>query len=183
MTLAKSKKERSESDPSHDSVEKPIRNDFLSIFEACAQGRTCEKPVKTFGFCRFFVGRHFFERTGQLERKTLEKSQKSTLRGTQNRPKSDQNRSSECFSTYFGRKSRSKKPFRALLGRLGRSKEPLGTTVEATRASLPIAPSRPKSARIGIFDRLARPKWLDKGSEERFWSLLGRFWHPWRVDF
>ena len=84
----------------------------------------------------FFVSRHIFDRTGQLERKTFEKSQKSTLQGSQNQPKSDQNRSSECFSTYFGRKSRSKKPFRALLGRLGRSKEPVGATVEATWVDL-----------------------------------------------
>ena len=29
----------------------------------------------------FFVSRHIFDRTGQLERKTLEKSPKSTLHG------------------------------------------------------------------------------------------------------
>ena len=44
----------------------------------------------------FFVSRHIFDRTSQLEQKTLEKSPKSTLQGSQNRPKSDQNRSSEC---------------------------------------------------------------------------------------
>ena len=81
MTLTSSKKERSVSDPSRDSLEKLVRKDFLSIFEACAQERTCEKPVKTNGFLRFFVGRHFFERTDALERKTIEKSSKSTLWG------------------------------------------------------------------------------------------------------
>ena len=37
-------------------------------------------------------------------------------------------------------------------------------------------PSRPKSARTCFFDRFFRPKWLAKGSKERFWSILGRFW-------
>ena len=62
--LPSSKKERSESDLLRDSLEKPVRIDFLSIFEACAQERTCEKPVKTHCFCRLFVSRHIFERTG-----------------------------------------------------------------------------------------------------------------------
>ena len=44
-------------------------------------------------------------------------------------------------------------------------------------------PRRPKRARTGIFERLCRPKWLQEGSAERFWSLLGRFWVPRRVDF
>jgi len=119
-----------------DSLEKPVRNDFSSIFEARAQERTCEKPIKTYGFLRFFVSRHIFERRGPLEQKTLEKSPKSTLRSTQNRPKSDQNRSPAPFSSHLGRKSRSKMPFRALLGRLGGSTEPVGATVEATWGDL-----------------------------------------------
>ena len=41
LTLTSSKKERSESDPSRDSLEKPVRKVFSSIFEACAQERTC----------------------------------------------------------------------------------------------------------------------------------------------
>ena len=41
LTLASSKRERSESDPSRDSLEKPVRKVFSSIFEACAQERTC----------------------------------------------------------------------------------------------------------------------------------------------
>ena len=49
----KLQKERSESDLLRDSLEKPDRIDLLSIFEACAQERTCEKLVKTHGFCRF----------------------------------------------------------------------------------------------------------------------------------
>ena len=44
-------------------------------------------------------------------------------------------------------------------------------------------PSRPKIARMGIFDRLTRPKSLQEGSEEPFWSILGRFWVLRRVDF
>ena len=56
-----SKKECSESDLLRDSLEKLVLSDFLSIFEACAQERTCEKQLKTIGFLRFFVGRRFFE--------------------------------------------------------------------------------------------------------------------------
>ena len=47
LTLASSKKERSENDQWGDSLEMPIRRDFLSILEACAQERICEKPIKT----------------------------------------------------------------------------------------------------------------------------------------
>ena len=47
LTLTSSKKERSESDLLRDSLAKPVRRDFLSIFEACAQERLYEKPVKT----------------------------------------------------------------------------------------------------------------------------------------
>ena len=82
LTLTSLKKERYDGDPSRDSLEKLVRMVFWSNFEACAQERTCEKPVKTNGFCRFFVSCHFFERNGQLERKTFEKSEKSTLRGS-----------------------------------------------------------------------------------------------------
>ena len=46
LTLASSKKERSENDQWGDSLEMPIRRDFLSILEACAQERICEKRIK-----------------------------------------------------------------------------------------------------------------------------------------
>ena len=108
LTLPSSKKERSDSDLLRNSLEKPVRRDFLSIFEACAQGRTCEKPIKTYGFCMFFVCRRFFERTGQQERKTFEKSPKSSLRGVQNRPKSDQNRSGKRSFWSFGQRKRAR---------------------------------------------------------------------------
>ena len=108
LTLISSKKERSESDLLRDSLEKPVRRDFVLIFEACAQWRICEKPVKTHGFCTFFVCRHFFERTGQQERKTFEKSPKSSLRGVQNRPKSDQNRLGKRSFWSFGQQERSR---------------------------------------------------------------------------
>ena len=75
---------------------------------------------------------------------------------------------------------------RAHLGRPGWLD--LGPQIDPSRfdsrsTSLFDRPSRPKSARRGLFDRLFRPKWLEKGSERRFWTLLGRFWVPQRVDF
>ena len=63
--------------------------------------------------------------------------------------------------------------------------EPRSTHVASTvapRGSFD-RPSRPQSARAGFFDRHFRPKWREKGAEERFWSLLGRFGVPRRVDF
>ena len=88
LTLASSKKERSENDQWGDSLEMPIRRDFSSILEACAQERRCEKPVKTCGLSMFFVSRRLFEQTGQLERKTIENSQKSICLDSPNGPKS-----------------------------------------------------------------------------------------------
>ena len=108
LTLTSSNKERSESDLLRDSLEKLVRRYVLSIFEACAQGRTCETPIKTCGFCMFFACRHFFERTGQQERKTFEKSQKSSLRGLRNRAKSDQNRLAKRSFWSFGQQERSR---------------------------------------------------------------------------
>ena len=102
-----------EGDPSRDSVEKRVRNDFRSIFASCAQARTCEKPVKTLGFYRFYACRLFFERVGLLVQRSIEKALKSALLSTPNRPKIDQNRSSEPFSSQFDRQSRSKQPRKA----------------------------------------------------------------------
>ena len=45
-----SKKAAFEGDLARDSVEKRVGNDFRSIFASCAQERTCEKPIKTYGF-------------------------------------------------------------------------------------------------------------------------------------
>ena len=75
---------------------------------------------------------------------------------------------------------------------MGPPSEPRSTQVASTvapRGSVD-PPSRPKSARTRFFDRLFRPKWLEKGVGERFWSILGRFgvdfgsiWGPLGIDF
>ena len=101
-----------EGDQSNDSVEKRVRNDFRSSFALCAQARTCEKLVKTRGFCRFRGCRVVFAQVALLVRRSIEKTSKSTLRGSQNRPKIDQDRSSEPFSTHFDRLSRARTPQR-----------------------------------------------------------------------
>ena len=69
-----------EGDPSCDSVEKCVRNDFRSIFASCAQERIHEKPVKTIGFYRFFACRLIFQRCDSPDQKTTEKSLKSSPR-------------------------------------------------------------------------------------------------------
>ena len=56
------------------SLEKRVRSGALRIFEACAQTRKCEKPIKTYGFPRFFVGRGFFEKVSAVEGKSMKKS-------------------------------------------------------------------------------------------------------------
>ena len=67
----------------------------------------------------------------------------------------------------------------------GLPSEPRSTRVASTVAptSRFDRPSRLKIARRAAFDRLSRPKWLEKRSEERFWSILGRFGVLRRVDF
>ena len=85
LRFRSSKKAAFQGDPSRDSVGKRVRNDFRSIFASCAQARTCEKPIKTYGFYRFFTGRFFFERVSQLERERIEKASKNL----QNRPSED----------------------------------------------------------------------------------------------
>ena len=69
--------------------------------------------------------------------------------------------------------------------RFGGPSEPRSPQVASTVAPTGFfrRPSRSKSARTGFLDQLCRPKLLEKGSEERFWSLLGRFWVPRRADF
>ena len=93
MMLTSSQKERSESDPSRDSLEKPARKDFFIDLRSVRARANMRKTHKNKCFLQFFVSRHFFERTGPLERKAFERSQKSPFWGTQNRSKSDQNRS------------------------------------------------------------------------------------------
>ena len=51
---------------------------FYRILEACAQTRKCKKPVKTYGFSRFFVGRVFFAKGGAVE---VNSTKKTTLGG------------------------------------------------------------------------------------------------------
>ena len=80
LTLLSSEKERSAGDPSRNSLEKCVRNDFRSIFALCAQERIREKPVKTIGFYRFFACRLIFERVKSPDQKTTEKSLKSSPR-------------------------------------------------------------------------------------------------------
>ena len=80
LTLLSSEKERSAGDPSRNSLEKCVRNDFRSIFALCAQERIREKPVKTIGFYRFFACRLIFERVETPDQKTTEKSLKSPPR-------------------------------------------------------------------------------------------------------
>ena len=53
-----------------------------------------------------------------------------------------------------------------------------------SRSERPVRPTKSTQERSnGFFDRLFRPKWLEKGAGEGFWSHLGRFWLPWGVDF
>jgi len=79
-----------EHDRSRDSLEKRLRNDFRSIFEACAQAWELEKPIKTLCFPMFFAIRCFFERPGWLERQSNENAPKSTPWGTHVNTKSTQ---------------------------------------------------------------------------------------------
>ena len=60
LAFRRPKKSSFESHLWRDSLEKRVRSGVLRIFEACAQTRKCKKPVKTYGFPRFFVGRVFF---------------------------------------------------------------------------------------------------------------------------
>ena len=67
----------------------------------------------------------------------------------------------------------------------GLPSEPRSTQVASTVAPTGFfdRPSRLKMARRADFDRLSRLNWLEKRSEERFWSILGRFGLSQRVDF
>ena len=80
FTLLNSEKERSKSDPSRNSVEKCVRNDFRSLFASCAQERIHEKHVKTIGFYRFFACRLICQQGDAPDQKTIEKSLKSSPR-------------------------------------------------------------------------------------------------------
>ena len=91
-----SKKVAFEGDPSRDSVEKRVRNDFRSIFESCAHGRTFEKHVKTYCFYTFWGCHRFFEPIDVLERKATQKTSKSS-------PKSSQDREKSIFGALFER--------------------------------------------------------------------------------
>ena len=76
--------------------------------------------------------------------------------------------------------------------RRGGPSEPRSPQVASTVAPTGLfdRPSRAKSARTRFFDRLFRPKWLEKGVGKRFWSILDRFgvdfgsiWGPLGIDF
>ena len=95
LTLTSSKKERSASDLLRNSLEKTVRRDFLLFFEACAQGRTCEKPIKTYKdlwFLYVFRMSSFLRANRPAGAKDLRKITKIEPPGgpksTQERPKS-----------------------------------------------------------------------------------------------
>ena len=67
------------------------------IFEACAPTRNCEKPVKTVGFYRFFVGRGFFEKVTAVDGNSTKTMRKSTIRTTKIASKSSQDRRKSLF--------------------------------------------------------------------------------------
>ena len=73
----------------------------------------------------------------------------------------------------------------ALTPPTGPPTEPRSTQVASTGAPTGRfdRPSRLKIARRAPFDRLSRLKWLEKRSEERFRSILGRFGVLWGIDF
>ena len=73
------------------------------IFEACAQSRKCKKPIKTYGFLRFFVGRVFFEKVSAVEGKSMKKSLKSIVGGTKITSKSSQDRLKALFGALWER--------------------------------------------------------------------------------
>jgi len=83
------------------------------IFEACAQTPNLDFEATLWRFLRFFKYRFVFARVGQRERKSNEQVLKSTSRNARNRPKIDQNRVAQPFSSHFGRQSRSKQPRKA----------------------------------------------------------------------
>ena len=56
LRLRSSEKATFEGDPSRDSFEQRVRNDFRSNFASRAQALTCEKPIKTYVFHRFSLG-------------------------------------------------------------------------------------------------------------------------------
>jgi hypothetical protein len=86
LRLRSSKEAAFEGDPSRDSVEKRVRNDFsvgVRIVRANADMlKTCKNLWFSYGFYRFSRGRLFFERVSQLERERIEKASKNL----QNRP-------------------------------------------------------------------------------------------------
>ena len=72
--LRQRKKSSFESSRWRESLEKRIRCDFLSIFEARAQTRRCKKRVKTCVFPMFFVGRVVFKKVSTVHGKRMETS-------------------------------------------------------------------------------------------------------------
>ena len=88
-------------DLSRDAIAKRRWSDFRSIFKTRAKEGTCEKAVKTIGFCRFFISRRFFKQVGLLERESVEKHRKNTQIDPPEHPKSTQDRPKSLFGAFF----------------------------------------------------------------------------------
>ena len=67
------------------------------IFEVCAQKPTSEKPIKTYGFLRFFLGRVFCEEVSDVEGESMKKTVKSVVGGFKITSKSSQDRRKSIF--------------------------------------------------------------------------------------
>ena len=137
-----------------DLLEKPIRMDFLSIFEACAQERTCEKPIKTIVIFQVFRKSSHLRANRPAGAKDLRKITKIDPPGV---PKSIQDRQEIALDLQVGVLKRSK----SNQDRPGRSEDP-----PESSESLPRAPrERPKSAQ-------ERPKSAPRAPQEGPQSTL-----------
>ena len=103
LAFRRSTKSSFESHLWRDSLEKRVRSGFLTIFEACTPTRKCKKPIKTYGFPRFFVGRGFFEKVSAVEGKSMKKSLKTGVRGSKIGSKSSQDRPKSLFGALLER--------------------------------------------------------------------------------
>ena len=119
-----SKKERSVARLAREARSERFFVDFRVVHANAAKALTCVWTREIRCFLEVAPSRDELHHDSSIERERIGNSMKSTLRGTQNRPQSDQNRPPERFSSHFGRPSRSKSPLRANLGRLGRAGAP-----------------------------------------------------------
>ena len=84
------------------------------IFEACAQTPTCEKPVKTYGFLRFFLGRVFCEKVSDVEGESMKKTIKSVVGGFKITSRSGQDRPATGHCKVTGQGSQTNVPKKLL---------------------------------------------------------------------